>query len=196
MNTSSSLVKNILTKASLQTGVLLTGMLGTTFAFAGPMIVPDDEAAKTTSTIDSRNLQDILELERLKGLYFYHLDHKNWDAWKTLFTQDAQFLVDRNDEQGAHTLVTTGLDNVMAYVKAGLATAPTVHQGYTPLYEFTSDTEASGIWTMSDIVYYSEDKVLYGYGHYHEQYRKENGVWKFARVHLTRLKVDIVTKGN
>ncbi len=176
-------------------GILLASVLVTMPVLADPRIQPNDGAAKRNSKIESGNIQDILELERLKGLYFYHLDHKNWDAWQALFTKDAQLLVDREDEQGKHTIVTTGIDNVIEYVKEGLAIVPTVHHGYTPLYEFTSDREASGIWAMSDIVYYSENKVLYGYGHYRERYRKEDGVWKFALVHLTRLKVDIVTKG-
>lgn len=161
---------------------------------AAPRVQPDEKAAAGNSRIESARLQDILELQRLKGLYFYHVDHKNWEAWQALFTKDAVFMVDREDEQGKHTLVTEGIDNVMQYVKKGLAVAPSIHHGYTPLYAFQSENEASGIWAMSDIVQYSDSRVLYGYGHYHEQYRKEDGAWKFSKVHLTRLKVEIVNK--
>ena len=146
------------------------------------------------SRIDSKRIQDILELQRLKGLYFYYLDHKNWDAWCSLFTQDAQLLVDRDDEQGASQDVTSGIDKVIAYVKERLATIPSVHHGHTPLYEFDSGAEATGIWAMSDIIYYSAENVLYGYGHYRERYRKEGGIWKFSSVHLTRLKVDVIRR--
>jgi hypothetical protein len=148
----------------------------------------------TDSRIDSRRIQDILELQRLKGLYFYHLDHKNWDAWCSLFTADAQLLVDRNDDQGPARDVTKGMDKVIEYVKERLAVTPSVHHGHTPLYEFESDTEATGIWAMADIIYYQADNVLYGYGHYRERYRKEQGIWKFSSVHLTRLKVDFVSR--
>jgi hypothetical protein len=47
---------------------------------------------------------------------------------------------------------------------------------------------------MADIIYYSKTAVLYGYGHYREKYRKENGIWKFSSVHLTRLKCDHMTR--
>jgi len=132
------------------------------------------------SRIDSKRIQDILELQRLKGLYFYHLD--------------AQLLVDRDDENGPARDVTSGIDEVIKYVKERLATIPSVHHGHTPLYEFGSATEATGIWAMADIIYYSAENVLYGYGHYREHYRKETGIWKFSSVHLTRLKVDIIRR--
>jgi hypothetical protein len=146
------------------------------------------------SRIDSKRIQDILELQRLKGLYFYYLDHKDWDIWRSLFTSDAELLVDLNDEQGPSRDVTSGIDAVMVYVKERLAVIPSVHHGHTPLYEFESDTVASGIWAMADIIYYQPDNVLYGYGHYRERYRKERGIWKFSSVHLTRLQVDIVRR--
>jgi hypothetical protein len=146
------------------------------------------------SRIDSNRIQDILELQRLKGLYFYYLDHKDWDVWCSLFTKDAQLLVDRDDENGPGRDVTSGMDEVIKYVKERLAIIPSVHHGHTPLYEFESATEATGIWAMADIIYYSAENVLYGYGHYREHYRKEKGIWKFSSVHLTRLKVDIIPR--
>ncbi len=145
------------------------------------------------SRIDRERIQDILELQRLKALYFYHLDHKNWDVWRSLFTSDAELLVDREDDAGRIVVdVTRGLDNLMLYVKERLAVTPSVHTGHTPLYDFSSPNDAAGIWAMADIIYYSADNVLYGYGHYRERYRKESGIWKFLSVQLTRLKVDVV----
>jgi SnoaL-like domain len=136
------------------------------------------------SRIDPRHIQDILELQRLKALYFYYLDHKQWDDWSSLFTDDAQLIVGNGPAQE----VTEGIDNVIEYVKERLSVVPSVHHGHTPLFEFASDVEASGIWAMADIIYYSAQNVLFGYGHYRERYRKERGIWKFSCVHLTRLK--------
>ena len=31
---------------------------------------------------------------------------------------------------------------------------------------------------------------MQGFGHYHEDYRKEDGQWRIARLKLTRLRVD------
>ena len=143
------------------------------------------------SKIDVSKMHSILELQRLKGLYFYYLDHKDWAGWCNQFTSDAKLLVDQEDG----TVETTeGIGNVIEYVKERLATIKSVHHGHTPLYEFESDLTASGIWAMSDIIYYSDETVLYGYGHYRERYRKDEGVWKFASVHLTRLKVDFLPR--
>ena len=47
---------------------------------------------------------------------------------------------------------------------------------------------------MADVIYYSDEMVLYGYGHYRETYRKEDGIWKFASVHLTRLSTDFIPR--
>lgn len=75
------------------------------------------------SRIDSRHVQDILELQRLKGLYFYNLDHKNWDGWSSLFTSDAKLLVDQGLPVES-TDVTEGIDKVIDYVKERLAVIP------------------------------------------------------------------------
>jgi hypothetical protein len=150
-------------------------------------------AAQPDSRIDPKHAQDVLELQRLKALYFYHLDHKNWAQWRALFADDAKLLVDRNDEKGKRVDVTEGADKLVAYTRERLEVTPSVHHGHTPLYAFQSATEASGIWAMADIISY-DDQTLYGYGHYRETYRKENGVWKFNSVHLTRLKVELVPK--
>lgn len=63
-----------------------------------------------------------------------------------------------------------------------------VHQGHTPVLEVLSETEATGIWPMEDIVVASHRRrVTHGWGHYHETYRKAEGAWKIASLHLTRL---------
>ncbi len=144
------------------------------------------------SRIDRNRIGDLLEIQRLKGLYFYNLDHKNWDAWAALFTKDARLLVDREHEGGIRADVTEGRDNVMAYVLERLRTPKSVHHGHTPLIEFDSEDAAHGIWAMADIIDYGEGAMLYGYGHYRETYRREDGIWKFSSVHLTRLRVDML----
>ena len=150
-------------------------------------------AAVPDSRIDTKHLQDIIELQRLKGLYFYHFDHRNYDAWRALFTDDARLMVDGETPDGAKTTaVYDGMDKVMPYISNHPEITATVHHGHTPLYAFPSDSEASGIWAMADIVQYGPSKVFYGYGHYRETYRKVNGVWKFTSVHLTRLRTDMV----
>lgn len=148
--------------------------------------IPD--AALPDSRIDPARLHDIMELQRLKALYFYHFDHRNIDAWGALFTDDAKLIVD----QGEQTLIADGNASLVHYAFNHPEITATVHHGHTPLYAFQSETEASGIWAMADIVQYGPVNCYYGYGHYRETYRRVNGAWKFSSVHLTRLKNDVV----
>ena len=145
------------------------------------------------SRIDRDRLGDLLEIHRLKALYFYNLDHKHWDAWVSLFTMDARLLVDRELEGGEQRIdVTEGIDNILEYVLERLKTIRSVHHGHTPLIDFDSESTARGIWAMQDIIDYGSEGTFYGYGHYRETYRKEAGAWKFSSVHLTRLRTDLV----
>lgn len=141
-------------------------------------------------------LETTVEMEairRLKGLYFYHLDHKNWDEWASLFTADATLTIDRDiSARGSQSRERIeGLAAVVEYVKDKIRTAQTVHHGHTPLIDFQSETEASGIWAMADIIDDGSERVLHGYGHYRENYCKVDGVWKFSAVHVTRLRIEM-----
>jgi hypothetical protein len=59
--------------------------------------------------------------------------------------------------------------------------------------------KARGIWAMFDWVEFpapqsggpsAGQRGFIGYGHYHEKYRKKNGIWKIAFLRLTRLRLD------
>ncbi|MFC2028291.1 nuclear transport factor 2 family protein, partial [Chloroflexota bacterium] len=71
-----------------------------------------------------------------------------------------------------------------------LANFTTVHHGHMPEIELTSDTTATGIWAMFDFLQHS-GFTLQGYGHYEEEYVKQEGQWKIKRLRLTRLREDI-----
>jgi hypothetical protein len=76
-------------------------------------------------------------------------------------------------------------------VKAAIGPCTTVHHGHMPEIELTSLDTASGIWAMEDIVEWPDGRFLRGYGHYHETYRKIDGAWKIASLHLTRTRMDM-----
>ena len=50
--------------------------------------------------------------------------------------------------------------------------------------------EARGVWAMFDYVEFKPSRGIRGYGHYHEEYRKEAGKWHISKLKLTRLRVD------
>jgi hypothetical protein len=37
--------------------------------------------------------------------------------------------------------------------------------------------------------------VLHGFGHYHEEYARQDGTWRIRRLRLERLRMDIRPKG-
>jgi hypothetical protein len=61
-----------------------------------------------------------------------------------------------------------------------------------PEVTLTSDTTATGVWALHDIVIWPNGTRLDGYGHYHEAYAKVGGGWRISASELTRLHVDLV----
>jgi hypothetical protein len=45
------------------------------------------------------------------------------------------------------------------------------------------------LWWLQETDSGQQEFNLHGFGHYHERYRKENGVWKFCYRRLDRTKV-------
>jgi hypothetical protein len=140
-------------------------------------------------------LQEMVDTEaikRLKARYFYYLDTRDWAAWLALFIPDATFEWDRAVSTGGRDGETVekcvGLDEMRRrLIDEALDGATTVHHGHMPILEIVSDTEARGIWAMEDLIA-GPGRDSHGYGHYHETYRKVDGEWKIATVHLTRLR--------
>ena len=139
-------------------------------------------------------IDDIEQIKLLKARYFRLLDTKQWDAWKDCFTEDLSITVEMSRSEpgrpGEVLKQPQGRENFVEALRVTLADAPTVHHGHMPEITLTGPDTASGIWAMADIVAFAGQPVMYGYGHYHEHYRKEAGAWRIARLHLTRLKVD------
>jgi hypothetical protein len=73
--------------------------------------------------------------------------------------------------------------------------AITAHHGHTAEIEITGPDTATGIWAMQDRVERPATskrptRLLVGWGHYHETYKRINGTWYIASLKLTRLKVE------
>lgn len=137
-------------------------------------------------------LQRLLDIEAIKALkarYFRLMDTKQWDAWGQVFATNVRM------EVPEASLVLDGRDAVVASVSAALAGTTTTHHGHMPEIEITGSNTASGIWAMFDYVEWppGTDGIrigLKGYGHYLEEYVREDGQWRIARIRLERLRVD------
>jgi hypothetical protein len=132
-------------------------------------------------------VDDIEEIRRLKARYFRTMDTKDWDAMRRVFTDDV--VVDTTESGGG---VVSGADDFIAFLRNTLADTVTVHQGHMPEIDLTSETTATGIWALNDIVIWPNGMRLDGYGHYHETYEKGSEGWQIKTSKLTRLHADFV----
>jgi uncharacterized protein (TIGR02246 family) len=133
------------------------------------------------------DVDEIEAIRRLKARYFRTMDTKDWDGMRQVFTDDV--VIDTSEAGGG---IVHGADEFMTFLKGTLDGAVTVHQGHMPEIELTSDTTATGVWALNDIVIWPNGMRLDGYGHYHETYEKGTDGWRIKSSTLTRLHADFV----
>jgi uncharacterized protein (TIGR02246 family) len=129
---------------------------------------------------------DLDAIQQLKARYFRLMDTKDWAAFRQVFTDDV--VVDTTESDGG---VMTGADAFVAFLEEVLGEAVTVHQGHMPEIELTSDTTATAIWAMQDLITWPNGMQLVGWGHYHDTYVKGPDGWRIATSKLTRLRRDL-----
>ena len=139
-----------------------------------------------------RRLVDIEAIKQLKARYFRLMDQKRWDEWAMVFARDVHMVVPEGD------MDVRGRDAVVRSVSGILEGVRTVHHGHMPEIEITGADRAQGTWAMFDYVEFPADAAgarfgLQGYGHYTEEYVREDGEWRIASLHLSRLRVDPLT---
>ena len=132
-------------------------------------------------------MDDLEAIRQLKARYFRTMDTKDWAGMRQVFTDDV--VIDTAEAGGQ---VARGADEFMAFLREALGDAVTVHQGHMPEIDLTSETTATGIWALNDIIIWSSGMRLDGYGHYHETYVKGAEGWRIASSTLTRLHTDFV----
>jgi hypothetical protein len=145
-------------------------------------------------------LRDMIEREAIKELkarYFRSVDTFDLEGWVDCFTEDCRLRFDTEvQRRGAPPVPIATLEGrqaVIDYWNSNSDRMESVHHGHMPEIEIQSDTEARGIWAMEDIVEFT-DGLLHGYGHYHETYRKTDGKWRIATLHLTRVRISETAK--
>jgi uncharacterized protein (TIGR02246 family) len=136
-----------------------------------------------------RRLLDIEEIKQLKARYFRLMDTKRWDEYALVFAKDAVMEVPEAN------VVNHGRDAIVQGVSKVLEGVRTVHHGHMPEIEITGPDTARGIWAMFDYVEFPPTKSgdrfgLKGYGHYREEYVREDGQWRIHRLRLERLRID------
>ncbi len=134
-------------------------------------------------------LDDLEEIRQLKARYFRLMDTKQWEPWSECFASDVSAFYEGAPRPSDDLPLDIGIEGRAALlegVRSLLESAKSIHQGYMPEIELTSTTTASAIWSMFDDVRLPTCNFK-GWGHYHEDYVKEDGKWKMKKIHLTRL---------
>lgn len=134
---------------------------------------------------ENEKLQNIEAIRQLKARRLRAIDAKEWDVYTALHCHDHV-----SDTYGG-AVMASAIENTrkLADFVTGMTT---VHHVHSYEIELQSDTEATGIWCMEDRLWWKQagkEHNLHGFGHYHERYRKEDGVWKFCYRRLDRTKV-------
>lgn len=142
--------------------------------------------------------EEIEAIKQLKARYFRYMDTKQWDKWGDVFTEDAELV-----NPQARDVPLRGREEIQRTVSHNLENVISVHHGHMPEIELLSETTAHGVWSMYDRLVgtrHSREDVgevlLEGYGHYIEDYRKdEDGRWRIRRLQLMRLHTESTLHG-
>jgi hypothetical protein len=142
-----------------------------------------------TEEASLRRLLDIEEIKQLKARYFRLMDQKRWDEWGEVFTPDAVMEIPEAN------MVNRGRAEIVQIVSTALEGARSAHHGHMPEIEVTGESTARGTWAMFDYVEWppreGRGRVgITGYGHYVDEYARDDGTWRIARTRLDRLRVD------
>ena len=143
-------------------------------------------------------LEAIEQIRSLKARYWRAVDLKIPALLRSVFTD--RVVVDFQGATGGPAIDPALLwhdpDVFVADTMAVIANIVTVHHGFEPEIEILSDTDASAIWPMEDLVWVDAAgggpiaSSFHGYGHYHDRFRKVGGEWKIEQTRIARTRID------
>ena len=137
-----------------------------------------------------QQLSDLEDIRTLKHRYFRGIDTADLALLGTLFTPD--LTVDYRG--GTYRVRLEGRDNMLEFLANSFHSgAVAMHHGHMPEIDIISPTEARGVWAMEALVE-AGNSSFHGFGHYWETYRKEGGEWRIAKLLITRLRFEQLSR--
>ncbi len=147
----------------------------------------------------------IEDIKQLKARYFRCMDTRQWEEMGQTFTRDGVFDCSEGFQHtplggepiGVEGPVTTGRENIVAWIKDAFVKQTSLHHGHCHEVTIDSDTKAHGVIAMNDLIRDGSrtKTLLSAAGHYWESYRFEDGAWRIAHTKLTRLFNDVDPDG-
>lgn len=123
---------------------------------------------------------DLWAIASVKARYLRYMDLKQWKEMRALFTDDAIFdhpTIGRFEQDPS-----AAIDAVAAMLVDDFWTN---HESGIPDIELTSKDTAKGVFAMSSTSRPPGQKeLLRTFGHYHDEFRRVNGVWRIATLKL------------
>lgn len=138
-------------------------------------------------------VEQIEAIRHVRERYCLFVDAKRWDDLEGILTSD--FVAYSNNFVGASWStepVASSARQFRERVEKLTVGATTVHVCMMPDIRVESATTATGSWAMTDVVTHPTEPGMrfVGRGHYRDEYRFEDGVWRLAKATLTRQTLD------
>jgi len=137
---------------------------------------------------------DMVEIEaikRLKYKYLRCLDQKLWDELADCFVDDA------TSAYGGGKYSFEGRDEILEFLRdaMGADTFHSSHQVHQPEIDLTSETTATGIWALQDIVIDTKWEItIRGAAFYEDKYVKQDGAWKIQHTGYRRIYEEVQSR--
>jgi hypothetical protein len=135
-------------------------------------------------------VQDVQDIEKLQRAYGFYLDNRRWDEIVDLFSDDAESL--EISDSGVY-LGKKGVERFFKEVlgKGGLPPMPGslgIHMQLQGIVNVGPAPDAAkGRWQCVMLIatpINGELKAVLGHGVYEVEYMKQDGVWKFGKMHF------------
>ncbi|TCM17026.1 SnoaL-like protein [Novosphingobium sp. PhB165] len=150
---------------------------------------------------ETERLAAIEAIRQAKARYWRGVDLGDGDLVRSVLAEDCEL-----DYHGCCTDPQSGVDHLPAmnltlrgrdaWVPDGMARfgIVSVHQGHQSEIEVTGPDSARGIWSFTDRMFFPAGGAfsrLTGYGFYHEDYVRVDGVWLIKATRITRIRVEV-----
>ena len=132
-----------------------------------------------------QQLWDIEQIKRLKYRYFRCFDMADVEGIHDVFHPDVTLTV----AGGIYNFKIEGREAYKQMIADGShAEMITQHHGHHPEIDFVSDSEATGLWYLQDMVWEFRRKIhIRGTALYRERYLKFEGRWTIKDIEFERI---------